>query len=60
MGSDLSWTVYVGVTYRMSELLSFTLAYNVLDVDYQGTVRSHNFLWRARVGGPGLGIRFTF
>jgi hypothetical protein len=33
VGSDLSWTVYGGVTYRVSALLSFTLAYNVLDVD---------------------------
>jgi hypothetical protein len=60
VGSKLSWGLYVGVTYRASALISFTLAYNILDVEYEGTVGSENFLWRARVGGPGLGIRFTF
>ena len=60
VGSKLSWTLYFGVTYRVSALLSFTLAYNFLDVDYEGTAGSHDFFWRARVAGPGLGIRFEF
>jgi hypothetical protein len=60
VGSKLSWGIYTGVTYRVSALISFTLAYNILDVDYEGTVASQNFFWRARVAGPGFGIRFTF
>jgi len=60
VGSKLSWSLYAGVTCRASSLISFTLAYNVLDVDYEGTVGSEDFFWRARVAGPGLGIRFSF
>ncbi len=60
VGSKLSWGIYTGVTYRISTLISLTLAYNILDVDFEGTVGSQDFLWRARVGGPGFGIRFTF
>jgi len=59
-GSNLSWTIYTGVTYRASALISLTLAYNILDVDYQGAVGSQDFFWSGRVGGPGFGIRFTF
>jgi hypothetical protein len=60
VGSGFSWTIYAGITYRISKLVSLTLAYNLLDVDYSGTVGSKEFLWKGRVGGPGLGIRFTF
>ena len=60
VGSKFCWTILAGITYRISQLVSLTLAYNVLDVDYSGTVGSEDFRWKARVGGPGLGIRFTF
>jgi len=59
-GSDLSWTTYFAVTYRISALISATLAYNILSVDYEGEVSSQDFTWRSRVAGPGLGIRFNF
>ena len=60
VGSKFSWSIYAGLTYRVSELFSLTLAYGVLDVDYAGTVGSRKFRWKARVGGPGFGIRFAF
>ena len=60
LGSELSWTFYVGLTYRISELVSLSLAYNTLGVNYSGTVGSEEFSWDARVGGPAFGVRFNF
>jgi len=60
VGSRLSWSLYLAGTYRASDLVSISLAYNFLDTDYHGTVMSKDFKWRARVAGPGMGIRFNF
>jgi hypothetical protein len=60
LGSEFSWTTYAGLTYRVSQLFSLTLAYSLLDVNYAGTVGSREFRWKAHIGGPGLGIRFAF
>lgn len=60
VGSELSWTINTGITYRLSRLVSLSLAYDFLDVNYTGTVGSEEFRWKAHVSGPGFGIRFNF
>jgi hypothetical protein len=60
LGSTFCWSAYAGLNYRIGKLVSLMLAYNILGVDYSGTVGSEEFRWNARVGGPGFGIRFTF
>jgi hypothetical protein len=60
VGSKLSWQISGMVSFKVSPLVAFALAYHVLDVDYRDTVKSQDFLYRVRVAGPGFGIRFNF
>ena len=60
VGSKLSWSIYGSVTYRVGALLSFSLGYNILDVDYRSTVGSQDFVYRVTIGGPIAGIHFNF
>ena len=60
VGSKLSWRIYVAGAYRANELLTITLGYNVMDIDYRNTVASQPFVFKARVGGPLVGVRFNF
>ena len=60
VGSKLSWRLFGAATYRASRLLSFSLGYNILDVDYRSTVASQDFVYRVTIGGPIAGIHFNF
>jgi len=60
VGSKLSWRIFAAASYRASPLLSFSLGYNILDVDYRDTVGSQDFVYRVTVGGPMAGIHFNF
>jgi hypothetical protein len=60
LGSNLSWSIFGLVVFKASPLVSFRLGYNILDVDYQDTIASLDFVYRVRVGGPVAGIGFNF
>jgi len=60
VGSRLSWRIYAAGAYRANDLLTIIAGYNVLGIDYRSTIASQDFVFKAAVGGPLLGIRFNF
>ncbi len=60
VGSKFSWRIFALGAYRASPLLSFSLGYNILDIDYRSTIASEDFVYRVTVGGPMAGIHFNF
>jgi len=55
-GSDLTWSVLATVNYVVSDHLSASAGYKVLDVDYDR--RGHGF--DTRLSGPVLGMTYRF
>jgi len=60
VGSRFSWQLGVAATYRATPLISLTAGYNVLDVDYRDELAGQPVLFKVRLGGPGVAVRFNF
>lgn len=56
VGSDLTWQLFGGVTYRFNQTVSAALGYRHLDVDYE----KDSFVWNVSFSGPVIGALFRF
>jgi hypothetical protein len=56
VGSDLSWELIAGVDYKLTNCISLTAGWAILDIDYE----SGGFGYDVTMSGPYLGATFRF
>ncbi|WP_235818087.1 opacity family porin [Brucella thiophenivorans] len=56
VSSDLTWSVLSTVNYTLTQNLSMSAGYKVLDVDY----KHHGHVYDVRFSGPVLGVTYRF
>ena len=60
VGSTLSWLMTLETQFKVSRLFALELGWNVLDINYEGTVRDERFVYNARAAGSMLSFVFHF
>ena len=60
IGSRLTWSLAIGLDYRISELISANLGYEWMDIDYSTGSGRNRFAIDALIQGFRIGVSFHF
>ena len=60
IGSDFTWQIQANAGYQFSRLVSATIGYRVLDVDFHKGDGSENFSYDMAISGPVLRVGFRW
>jgi hypothetical protein len=60
IASDLTWQIQANVGYQFSKLVSASIGYRVLDVDYDKGDGTERFLYDIATSGPVLRVGFSW
>ncbi|HTF17236.1 MAG TPA: hypothetical protein VK658_04135 [Chryseolinea sp.] len=60
LASDFTWQIQANVGYKFSKLLSATIGYRVLDVNYDKGSGDERFMYDIATSGPVLRVGFTW
>ena len=60
IGSDFTWVAFLGVDFKITELLSAKLGYKWMDIDYSKGSGRNRFELDATLQGLWLGLSFNF